>query len=112
MRTAGNPARAAALANVEPNLSITQTIDRRQIQAQIVSSPLLVGMRGLLGVGVTLTVALALLGSMMQAALDWRSRPCRTPSLPMPSSDAVLDSTIVGVSAERLVVDPVNLAWV
>ena len=74
VRTAGNLAFAAALARAAPNLSITQTLDRRQIQAQIAASPLLAGMRGLLAVGVTLTVALALLGSMMQAALSARGR--------------------------------------
>ncbi len=74
LQTAGSAAFAAALSQVAPNIGVIASLDRRQIQSRLADSPLVAGMRGLLTVGVALMVMLALLASVVQAALLARRR--------------------------------------
>ncbi|HEV7127509.1 MAG TPA: ABC transporter permease, partial [Ktedonobacterales bacterium] len=156
LRAPADPAQrtafTAALARLTPNLSAIATVDRQQLRTAITDSPLQTGMRGLLAAGVVLAVALALLGSIVQAALSARKRAVQfavlrslgmrtrqlsrlllgeqavvylfglvggtllgavlaTATLPyLQFNDAALDATTVGVPADRLFVDPLNIA--
>ena len=72
-RTSG-PRFNTALTGIGANISVINVLDRRQVFASIGSSPLQSGMRGLLTAGAVLAVALAVLGSVVQSALNARRR--------------------------------------
>jgi len=72
LRTRDEAARAAAEA--DPSLKVNTLVSRRELIADLESDPLEAGMIGLLLVGATVAAVLALVGSIVQAALSARQR--------------------------------------
>ncbi|HEV2235344.1 MAG TPA: FtsX-like permease family protein, partial [Ktedonobacterales bacterium] len=66
-----------ALTNNAIALDFVRLLDRRQIEQNIATNPIEVGMRGLLLLGAAVAAALALLGSVIQSALAARQRAVR-----------------------------------
>ena len=81
LKTSNDPAvRAAlqhALTGAQGSLLWTVSYDRRAVEAQIASNPIQAGMRGLLLAGALVAAVLAVLASIIQAALAARQRTVR-----------------------------------
>lgn len=83
-----------------PDFSVVSATDRRTLEQQLAATPVTAGMNGLLLIGASIAVALALLGSVIQSASVARQRLTLFPILrALGAGDAQLLGVLLGQQA-------------
>ena len=98
LRTSDDPQQLAVLRNIL-STSLTSIYDRRQIAAQLANEPLYLTLFGILLLGATTALLLALIGNLVASWLNASARLANFAALPRPGGLAGSDRRNIGLGA-------------